>query len=57
MNYQSFKNLLFKKLLKNSFHSMKIELRDTTCEKKTPFVSVGITRVVLVFRKISDDHF
>ena len=54
MNYQSFKNLLFKKLLKNSFHSMKTELRDTTCEKNT---SVGITRVVLVFRKISDDHF
>ena len=56
MNYQSFTNLQFKKLLKNSFHSIKIELRDTTGEK-IPFVSVGITRVVLLFRKISDNHF
>ena len=39
------------KLLKNSsFHSNKIELRDSTCEK-IPFVSVGITRVVLLFHK------
>ena len=56
MNYQSFTNLQFKKLLKNSFHSIKIELSDTTGEK-IPFVSVGITRVVLLFRKISDNHF
>ena len=56
MNYQSFTNLKFKKLLKNSFHSIKIELRDTTGEK-FPFLSVGITRVVLLFRKISDNHF
>ena len=56
MNYQSFTNLQFKKLLKNSFHSIKIELRDTTGEK-IPFVSVGITRVALLFRKISDNHF
>ena len=55
MNYQSFTNLQIKKLLKNSFHSIKIELRDTTGEK-IPFVSVGITRVVLLFRKISDNH-
>ena len=26
LNYQSFKNLQFKKVLKNSFHSTKIEL-------------------------------
>ena len=56
MNYQSFTNLQFKKLLKNSFHSIKIELRDTTGEK-IPFMSVGITRVVLLFRKVSDNHF
>ena len=56
MNYQSFTNLQFKKLLKNTFHSTKIELRGTTGEK-IPFVSVGITRVVLLFRKISDNHF
>ena len=56
MNYQSFTNLQFKKLLKKSFHIIKIELRETTGEK-IPFVSVGITRVVLLFRKISDNHF
>ena len=33
MNYQSFTNLQFKKLLKNSFYSIKIELRDSTWEK------------------------
>ena len=56
MNYQYFADLQFKKVLKNSFHSIKIELRDTTGEK-IPFVSAGITRVVLLFRKISDNHF
>ena len=56
MKYQSFTKLQFKKLFKKSFHSIKIELRDTTGEK-IPFVSVGITRVVLLFRKISDNHF
>ena len=56
MNYQPFTNLQFKKLLKNSFHSIKIELRDSTGEK-IPFVSVGITQVVLLFRKISNNHF
>ena len=56
MNYQSFTNLQFKKLLKNSFHSIKIELKDSTGEK-THFVSVGIARVVLLFRKISNNHF
>ena len=56
MNYQSFSDLQFKNLLKNSFHSIKIELRDTTGEKM-PFVSEGITRVVLFFRKISYNHF
>ena len=56
MNYQSIANLQYKKLLKNFFHSIKIELRDTTGEK-IPFVSVGITRVVLLFRKVSDNLF
>ena len=56
MNYQSFTNLQIKKLLKNSFRSIKKELRDTTGEK-VPFVSVGITQIVLLFRKISDNHF
>ena len=56
MNYQSFTNLQFKKLLKNSFHSIKIELKDSTGEKIL-FVSVGITRVVLLFRTISNNYF
>ena len=56
MNYQSFTNLQYKRLLKIFFHSIKIELRDTTGEK-IPFVSVGITRVDLLFLKISDNHF
>ena len=55
MNYEPFTNLQFKKLLKNSFYSNKTELRDST-GKKTPFVSVGISRIVLLFRKISNNH-
>ena len=42
MNYQTFQNLQFKRLLKNAFHSIRIELRDAT-GGKIPFVSVGIT--------------
>ena len=56
MNYQTFSNLQFRPLLKNSFHSIHIDLRDTSGEK-IPFVSVGITRLVLMFRKVSNNHF
>ena len=56
MNYQNFPNLQFKKILKNSFHSIKLELRYSYGEK-VPFKSVGVTRVVLMFRKTSDNHF
>ena len=56
MNYQSFSNLQFRPLLKNSFHSIHIDLRDRSGEK-IPFVSVGITRLVLMFRKVSSIHF
>ena len=56
MNYQNFPNLQFKKILKNSFHSIKLELRDSYGEK-VPFNSVGVTRAVLMFRKSSDNHF
>ena len=56
MNYQSFSNLQFRRLLKNSFHSIHIDLRDTSGEK-IPFVSNGITRLVLMFRKVSDIHY
>ena len=55
MNYQIFSNLQFRRLLKNSFHSIHIDLRDTSGEK-IPCVSVGITRLVLMFRKVSDIH-
>ena len=56
MNYQTFSNLQFRPLLKNSFHSIHIDLRDTS-GKKTPFVSVGITRLVLMFKKSLQHSF
>ena len=56
MNYQTFSNLQFRPLLKKSFHSIHIDLRDTSGEKIL-FVSVGITRLVLMFRKASNIHF
>ena len=56
MNYQIFSNLQFRPLLKNSFHSIHIDLGDTSGEK-IPFVSVGITRFVLMIRKVSNIHF
>ena len=56
MNYQAFSKLQFRPLLKNSFHSIHIDLRDTSGDK-IPFVSVGITRLVLMFRKPSNIHF
>ena len=56
MNYQTFSNLQFRPLLKNSFHSIHIDLRDTSGEK-IAFVSVSITRLVLMFQKASNIHF
>ena len=56
MNYQLFSNLQFRPPLKNSSHSIHIDLRDPSGEK-FPFVSVGITRLVLMFRKVSNIHF
>ena len=56
MNYQTFSNLPFRPLLKNSFHSIHIDLGDTSGEK-IPFVSVGIARFVLMSRKASNIHF
>ena len=50
MNCQTFSNLLFRPLLKNSFHSILIDLRDESGDK-IPFVSVGISRLVLMFKK------
>ena len=54
-NYLTFSNLQFRRLLKNSFHSIHIDLRDTSREKN-PFLSVGVTRPVLMFTKVSDIH-
>ena len=56
MNYQTFSNLQLRRLFKNLFHSIHIDLRDTSGEKIS-FVSVGKTRLFLRFRKISDIHF
>ena len=56
VSYQTFSNLQLRPRLKNSFHSIHIDLRDTSGEK-IPFVSVGITRLVLMFRKVSTIHF
>ena len=56
LNYQTFSNLQFRPLLKNSFHSIHIDLRDTSGEK-IPFVSVDINRLVLMFRMVSNIHF
>ena len=56
MNYQTFSNLQFRPLLKNSFHGIHIDLRDTFGEK-IPFVPVGITRLVFMYRKVSNIHF
>ena len=42
MNYQSFSNLQFRPLLKNSFHSIHIDLRDTSGEKKPLYLSVPL---------------
>ena len=56
MNYQNLPNLQFIKILKNSFHSVKLELRDSYGEK-VAFNSVGVTRAVLMFRRASDNRF
>ena len=56
MSCQTISNLQFRPLLKIFFHSIHMDLRDTSGEK-TPFVSVGITRLVLMFRKVSSIHF
>ena len=55
MNYQTFSDLQFRPLLKKSFHSIHIDLRDMSVEK-IPFVSVIITRVVLMFGEPYNIH-
>ena len=41
-NYQTFSNLQFRPLLKNSFHSIHIELRETSGEKIPFYLSVSL---------------
>ena len=53
MNYHTFGNLQFRRLLKNSFHSIQLDLQDASGEKIS-FVLVEITRFVLMIRKVSD---
>ena len=52
MNYQTFTNPQFKRILKHSFHSIAIDMRTTTTGELIPFVAVGFTRLTLMFRKI-----
>ena len=54
MNHHTFSKLHFRWLLQNSFHSIHIDLRDTSGEK-IPFVLVEITRLILMFRNVSDN--
>ena len=42
LNYQTFSNLHFRPLLKNSFHSIHIDLRDTSGEKYALYLSVSL---------------
>ena len=53
MDYQTFSSLQFRRLLKNSFHSINIDLRDTS-GAKIHIVSVEITQLFLMLRKVSD---
>ena len=48
MNYQTFNNLEFRPLLKNSFHTIRIDLRDPSGEKVAS-LTVGTTRLVWMF--------
>ena len=42
MNYQTFRNLQVKPLLKTSFHSVHIDLRDRSGEKYLLYLSVSL---------------
>ena len=51
MIYQPSSNLQIKKLLKNSLHRIKIELRDTTGEKKIILCPKELTEVFSCFAR------
>ena len=50
MNSQNISDLQIKPLLKFTFHSSHLDLRDKSVGK-IPFVSVGITRLLWMYRK------
>ena len=56
MNYQTSSNLQFRLLLKIFFLSIHIDLRNPSAEN-SPFISVGITHLALMFKKDSNAHF
>ena len=56
MNYQTFSNLQFRPLLRNSFHGIHIDLTGKRVEK-IPFVSVGITRLGFDVQKSRQNSF
>ena len=56
MNYQTFSNLQFRPLLRNSFHGIHIDLTAKRVEE-IPFVSVGITRLGFDVPKSFQDSF
>ena len=56
MNNQTFSNLQFRPLLKKFCHKIHIDFRDTR-GKKIPFLSFGITRLALMYRKASNVQF
>ena len=53
---QILNNLYVRTLLKMSFYNIHIDVRDRS-GGKLPFVSTGITRLVLMFRRTSNNHF
>ena len=55
MNHQTFSNLQIKPLLKNSFHSLHNDFENMSGEKR-PFVSFGIFRLFMMFRRASNIH-
>ena len=55
MNYQTFENIQFRKVMKNSFHSIKVDLRHSTGEL-IPFGGIGLTRLTLLFRQAGSHH-
>ena len=56
MNCATFSNLQFRPLLETYFHSIQFDSSDTSAEKIS-FLSVGITLLVMIFRKTSYFHF